>query len=665
MVNICFALNENYLPYMCTLIYSILDNNRDINFKFFVINKDIDINFYDEFLLYLPFNNDIKIIDCKINQNIIKILSKLKFGVSYEKGVPLYDEVSYYRLFVEDFVNEKRILYLDCDILVRDSIKHLWELDLNNKVIGAVPDFTLSTKWKIKDQNEFNSGVMLIDLKKWKNEKVKEKCLNHIINYPETIKFVDQDALNYVLENKWYELDDIYNFQTNTYYWLKKKVNLNPVIVHFSADNKPWKFNYDGNILFKKEFWFYTNKTKFKKIVAFDYTNKKMIIKFFKQFKLFYKKLNRNINNKINDLKIAIAYNIFKSLNKKNPIDDFLEKYLTQIFKIYQNNLNRDPDSVGLFESIKKIHNGSTIEDIEKDIFNSEEYKNLNINNFFENIDFYFKNEKLNFERFDEIRRTITNNINYSSWDKFQFPSIIISIDSQSNRFKDTTKHLKRLGINYHNEISITPKNIRDHIVKENGILYTPPAISKSTLTASFIGHINALKNAYEKYDSEIFFIMEDDVRLFPDPFMIGLEDIIFNFQWDILHIESYLFNNAKEDKHLYSKGIKVRRFIEDIDWGGAAYFIKRDFVRKIIKTIFVKTKDGLKIDLEKTYMYTHAIAADTFLYRFGNTLKTTFPLAQQCLGYDSQIGYNKEVNEFRIKGEITAYKNWVENYSY
>ena len=63
--------------------------------------------------------------------------------------------------------------------------------------------------------------------------------------------------------------------------------------------------------------------------------------------------------------------------------------------------------------------------------------------------------------------------------------------------------------------------------------------------------------------------------------------------------------------------------------------------------------------------MNTHAIAADTFLYRFGNTLKTTFPLAQQCLGYDSQIGYNKEVNEFRIKGEITAYKNWVENYSY
>ena len=107
MVNICFALNENYLPYMCTLIYSILDNNRDINFKFFVINKDIDINFYDEFLSYLPYNNDIKIIDCKINQD------------SFEKGIQ--------------------------DQKIKNELKNLTNLAFEKNIFGA-PTFVVNDK---------------------------------------------------------------------------------------------------------------------------------------------------------------------------------------------------------------------------------------------------------------------------------------------------------------------------------------------------------------------------------------------------------------------------------------------------------------------------------------------------------------------------------------
>ncbi len=120
-------------------------------------------------------------------------------------------------------------MYLDADILVLDDLESLWETDLEGAVVGAVLD-GLDPKLKHGDpgfeevprvQDYFNSGVLLIDLGRWREERISERALELLINHPQSL-FSDQDALNIVCDGRWKKLDPRWNFQD--YY--EKKENL-------------------------------------------------------------------------------------------------------------------------------------------------------------------------------------------------------------------------------------------------------------------------------------------------------------------------------------------------------------------------------------------------------------------------------------------------------
>ena len=67
-----------------------------------------------------------------------------------------------------------------------------------------------------------------------------------------------------------------------------------------------------------------------------------------------------------------------------------------------------------------------------------------------------------------------------------------------------------------------------------------------------------------------------------------------------------------------------------------------------------------------KTYLYGDNLAADIFLYRYGNALKSTFPLAQQSLETESNIkGYSNSFHLRRIIAENYNYNQWLNNYNY
>jgi len=80
----------------------------------------------------------------------------------------------YASLFVSSDLSTdlKRVLYLDCDIIINQSIKELWDFDLQGKTIGTLMDaFSKYYRANIDlHENDviFNSGVMLIALQKWR-----------------------------------------------------------------------------------------------------------------------------------------------------------------------------------------------------------------------------------------------------------------------------------------------------------------------------------------------------------------------------------------------------------------------------------------------------------------------------------------------------------------
>ena len=173
----------------------------------------------------------------------------------------------YARLFLSSLLPEHldRVLYLDCDILFKQSIKKLWDVDLQGKTIGALMD-AFSTYYRKNidlqpDDIMFNSGVMLIDLVRWKEKKIEEQLMTFIKKKKGAIQQGDQGALNAVLSHDVYCFSPIFNSVTIFYDFtypeiftyrqppefypeeaIKEAVE-HPVLVHFTTSifsKRPW-----------------------------------------------------------------------------------------------------------------------------------------------------------------------------------------------------------------------------------------------------------------------------------------------------------------------------------------------------------------------------------------------------------------------------------------
>jgi lipopolysaccharide biosynthesis glycosyltransferase len=147
-----------------------------------------------------------------------------------------------------------RVLYIDSDVLVLDSIKELYTLDLEGRTIGAVDDLHLETAFRVQHLDPwisrvlhkeckglpdvaryFNAGVLLIDLDKWRRDEISEKAIQYLAAHPKT-PTGDQDALNAVLDCAWKPIDQKWNFQNG--YQIGTP---DAAIVHFVAKHKPWQ----------------------------------------------------------------------------------------------------------------------------------------------------------------------------------------------------------------------------------------------------------------------------------------------------------------------------------------------------------------------------------------------------------------------------------------
>ncbi len=161
---------------------------------------------------------------------------------------------SYYRISIPDFFDQKveKIIYLDCDIIVKKDIIFLWETDLQEYPIAAVENISKTTYKKsgLPQKDYFNSGVMLLNLKKWRDENISKQVLTFIVENPELIDSHDQCALNGIIKGNWKKLSLIWNMQTGLYRrsmqvdrLIKEQSDCaiwDPGIIHYIGWPKPW-----------------------------------------------------------------------------------------------------------------------------------------------------------------------------------------------------------------------------------------------------------------------------------------------------------------------------------------------------------------------------------------------------------------------------------------
>ncbi|MDR1766815.1 MAG: glycosyltransferase family 8 protein [Lachnospiraceae bacterium] len=157
----------------------------------------------------------------------------------------------------------ERVLYLDCDTVVCRGLEALWGMDLKGLILGAVEEPTIypavrSSLGLGRTAPYFNSGVLLIDLKRWREEDIERKLLSFFRDAAGGLFAGDQDAINGVLKGRIRPLLPTYNFFSNYYYFpYSELVRLSPgygsvgkkrflqakrrpAILHFCGDERPW-----------------------------------------------------------------------------------------------------------------------------------------------------------------------------------------------------------------------------------------------------------------------------------------------------------------------------------------------------------------------------------------------------------------------------------------
>lgn len=148
-----------------------------------------------------------------------------------------------------------RLIYLDCDILVRQPLGELWMFDLKDAVLAGAEDWGV---WRWRKQKHFffpfdrpyiNAGVLLVDLEKWRVQKCGERCLAYMRKPDYPVLYEDQDVLNFVLRESIIKLPVKWNTmlcfsaEELRQWWFPAswlEALRNPSLVHFTSPEKPW-----------------------------------------------------------------------------------------------------------------------------------------------------------------------------------------------------------------------------------------------------------------------------------------------------------------------------------------------------------------------------------------------------------------------------------------
>jgi lipopolysaccharide biosynthesis glycosyltransferase len=162
--------------------------------------------------------------------------------------------MTYARLALPKLVSEEQLFYVDADLIVQGDWGAVWESECGDAVIAAAPDVITRTlggdrlnleKFKLDASAPYlQAGVLLINLRQWRDLAVSEEVLSYLRENPDHCRYWDQSALNVVLYRRWQQLPVGWNTPA---WWADQGLNeasLNAPVLHFVGPNKPWVHGY-------------------------------------------------------------------------------------------------------------------------------------------------------------------------------------------------------------------------------------------------------------------------------------------------------------------------------------------------------------------------------------------------------------------------------------
>jgi len=288
-INVLYTLDHKYVKYMLVSLYSLLENNKDIDITIHIICDKFEIEDYKiiESIISEFKNTNVFFYNF---QKIENIIDEYNISSWRDKKIPNA------RLFFNVYIKEsENLLYLDSDTIILNSLKGLKNYQ---GTISMVQDSMPKSHYQnlsIPLKKYYNSGVLWIDIKKWQendcNNKIRE-ILKENIPYI----FPDQDIINMALKDEIKALPPEYNlFSIDSYFSL-------PLLFRYYN-------HYDIERYSKEELKQARNNPIILHSTPFYYWNgwqKKAIHPYLKYYKEYFSKLNMDLD-------------IDENLIKKNP----------------------------------------------------------------------------------------------------------------------------------------------------------------------------------------------------------------------------------------------------------------------------------------------------------------------------------------------------------
>ncbi len=311
-ISIFLASNNNYAPYLCVTMYSILCNTKSF-IDFYILEDNIDEKYKSKIEKSLK----------RFKNKTIEYLNMGKFNLDKFPAIKHYSTSAFSRYFISSLKpNLEKVIYLDCDIVVNGDIQKLYNQELDGYPIGAISEkFFGNNEINLKESiyenykgtfSYFNSGVLLIDISKFNKGAYLDELLVKTQELSDKLLCADQDIFNIVFDGNYKLLDYKFNFMpdlkeyyynTNDFKDIYDERNKNAVVFHY-VSGKPWLCRSIKSYLF----WRYLLKTQFKYLCISNLLKNK-----------YDEKYKPKIDNAIfvfNQLKIKTQKTIFLLLKK-------------------------------------------------------------------------------------------------------------------------------------------------------------------------------------------------------------------------------------------------------------------------------------------------------------------------------------------------------------
>jgi lipopolysaccharide biosynthesis glycosyltransferase len=272
-VHVVCACNSGYIMPLCVMLASLADHfNRERELVIHILNSDSTQELRDNVTKSIeavwPQPNKVTVNWYKVELNTfaVKQVRRLTMDAFSRLDAP--------QILPQDI---EWALYLDCDIVVLHDISGLYDAAAgSSKALQAVQDLTcpwIGSQQGVFDREErgipgnapyFNSGVMLMNLPRWRELDLTKRVKDYVVENGPRINEADQGALNALCWNDWDALDQRWNTHSSLSVASNRaetglskaewtKLRLHPYLIHYTADKKPWM----KGVVFPRYSYFY------------------------------------------------------------------------------------------------------------------------------------------------------------------------------------------------------------------------------------------------------------------------------------------------------------------------------------------------------------------------------------------------------------------------